>query len=159
LDVIKNLGVTLIPIEMPKADSGPIDFVLSTEAAAAFDDLVRSERFDQMTAEPERSAWVRSLRMHEFVPAVSYIQANRARYRLMEAFDGIFKGIDVFIGSRLGVTNLTGHPEINLVSGFNSQGQPASFRLTGRLFGEEEMLLLARAFQDKTGYHLKRPAL
>ncbi len=159
LEAIKSLGVRLVPIEMPKADSGPIDFVLSTEAAAAFDDLVRSDAFDQMTAEPERSAWVRSLRAHEFVPAVSYIQANRGRYRLMESFAGVFKDIDVFFGSRLGVTNLTGHPEISLRSGFNSQGQPSSLRLTGKLFGEEDILLLAHAYQSKTDFHLKRPNL
>lgn len=159
LETVKSLGVRLVPIEMPKADSGPIDFILSTEAAAAFDDLVRSDRFDLMTAEPERSSWVRSLRTHEFVPAVSYIQANRARFRLMEAFAGVFKDIDVFLGSRLGVTNLTGHPEISLVSGFNSQGQPASLRLTGNLFEEEDILLLAHAFQAKTNHHLLRPNL
>jgi len=159
LETIKGLGVRLVPVEMPKADSGPVDFVLSTEAAAAFDDLVRSDAFDQMTAEPERSAWVRSLRAHEFVPAVSYIQANRGRYRLMESFAGVFKDIDVFFGSRLGVTNLTGHPEISLVSGFNSQGQPSSLRLTGKLFGEEDILLLAHAYQSKTDFHLKRPSL
>jgi len=158
-EVVKSLGVRLVPVEMPKVDSGPIDFILSTEAAAAFDDLVRSEKFDQMTAEPERSSWVRSLRTHEFVPAVSYIQANRARFRLMEAFAVVFKEIDVLFGSRLGVTNLTGHPEISLVSGFNSQGQPASLRFTGKLFGEEDILLLAHAFQAKTDYHLKRPSL
>jgi Asp-tRNA(Asn)/Glu-tRNA(Gln) amidotransferase A subunit family amidase len=159
LAVIKSLGVKLVPIEMPRFDTAPIDFVLTTEAAAAFDELVRSERFDQMTAEPERSSWVGSLRLHELVPAVQYIQANRARYRLMEAFAKVFDGIDLFIGSQLGVTNLTGHPEISLVPGFTAQGQPASLRLTGRLFGEDDILLLAHAFQSRTDFHLRRPKI
>ena len=159
LAVIKSLGVKLIPIEMPKLDTAPIDFVLTVEAAAAFHDLVVSDRFDSMTAEPERSSWVGSMRQHEFVPAVEYIQANRARYRLMESFAKVFEGIDLFIGSQLGITNLTGHPEISLVSGFNAQGQPQSLRLTGRLFGEEDILLLAHAFQQKTDFHLRRPKL
>lgn len=159
LEVIRSLGVKLIPIEMPRMDTAPIDFVLTTEAAAAFDELVLSDRFDGMTAEPERSAWVGSLRQHQLVPAVAYIQANRARYRLMETFAKVFAGIDLFIGSQLGVTNLTGHPEISLVSGFSAQGQPSSLRLTGRLFGEEDILLLAKAFQTKTDFHLKRPKI
>ena len=159
LAVIKSLGVRLVPIEMPKFDTGPIDFILTTEAAAAFHDLVISDRFDSMTAEPERSSWVGSMRQHEFVPAVQYIQANRARTRLMESFAKVFEGIELFVGSQLGVTNLTGHPEISLVSGFNTQGQPLSLRLTGRLFGEEDILLLAHAFQGKTEYHLRRPKL
>ncbi len=159
LQVIRSLGVTLIPIEMPKMDTAPIDFVLTTEASAAFDELVLSDRFDGMSAEPERSGWVGSLRLHQLVPAVAYIQANRARYRLMETFAGVFSGIDLFIGSQLGVTNLTGHPEISLVPGFNAQGQPASLRFTGRLFGEEDILLLAHAFQLATDFHLRRPPL
>jgi Asp-tRNA(Asn)/Glu-tRNA(Gln) amidotransferase A subunit family amidase len=157
LAVIKSLGVKLVPIEMPKFDTNPIDFVLTAEAAAAFHELVLSDKFDQMSAEPERSSWVGSMRQHELVPAVQYIQANRARYRLMESFAKVFEGIDLFIGSQLSVTNLTGHPEISLLSGFNAQGQPQSLRLTGRLFGEENLLLLAHAFQQKTDFHVRRP--
>jgi Asp-tRNA(Asn)/Glu-tRNA(Gln) amidotransferase A subunit family amidase len=159
LEVIKGLGVKLIPIELPKLDSGPMDFLLTVEGAAAFDDLVRSDKFDQMSADPERSAWVNSLRTHELVPAVQYIQANRARYRLMEQFNAVFAGLDLFIGSMLGVTNLTGHPELSLPHGFDAKGQPMSLRFTGKLFGEEEMLLLARAYQEKTTFHRERPKL
>jgi len=57
------------------------------------------------------------------------------------------------------VTNLTGHPEISLPHGFDAKGQPTSLRLTGKLFGEEELLLLAAAYQSKTEFHLKRPKL
>ena len=159
LAVFKALGVNPIPIELPKVSSGDMDFILTTEAAAAFDELIRSDKLDLMSAEPERSSWVGSFRLHRFVPAVEYIQANRARYRLMQEFAKVFDKIDLFIGSSLGVTNMTGHPEISLPSGFDSKGQPASLRLTGRLFGEEDMLLLARAFQGKTDHHLKRPKL
>jgi len=159
LAVIKGLGVNLIPLELPKGSSGAMDFILTTEGAAAFDDLIRSDKLEMMSAEPERSAWVGSFRLHRFVPAVEYIQANRARYKLMEEFNQVFDKIDLFIGSSLSVTNLTGHPEISLPHGFDSKGQPTSLRFTGRLFGEEDMLLLARAFQSKTDFHLKRPKL
>jgi len=159
LDVIKGLGINLIPIELPKMDTAPIDFVLTTEGAAAFDDLVRTDKLDLMTPEPERSSWVGSFRQHEFVPAVQYIQANRARYKLMQTFAPVFDKVDLFIGSALGVTNLTGHPEISLPHGFDTKGQPTSLRFTGRLFGEEGLLLLAAAYQGKTEFHLKRPKL
>jgi aspartyl-tRNA(Asn)/glutamyl-tRNA(Gln) amidotransferase subunit A len=43
--------------------------------------------------------------------------------------------------------------------GFDSKGQPAVLRLTGKLFGEAGMLLLAHAFQQRTDFHLKRPKL
>jgi Asp-tRNA(Asn)/Glu-tRNA(Gln) amidotransferase A subunit family amidase len=159
LEVIRNLGLEPVAVELPKMGSGPMDFLLTTEAAAAFDDLVRSDRLDLMSAEPERSAWVSSFRLHEVVPAVQYIQANRARYRLMEAYHEFFKDMDVLIGSALGPTNLTGHPEVAFPHGFDSKGQPAVLRLTGKLFGEAGMLLLAHAFQQRTDFHRKRPKL
>ncbi|OGD15367.1 MAG: hypothetical protein A2W20_07820 [Candidatus Aminicenantes bacterium RBG_16_66_30] len=159
LDVIRKLGVEPFPVELPKLGSGPMDFLLTTEAAAAFDDLVRGGKLDLMSAEPERSAWVGSFRLHEFVPAVQYIQANRARFRLMEAYHAFFKDMDVLIGSALGPTNLTGHPEIAFPHGFDSKGQPAVLRLTGRLFGDADILLLAHAFQQRTDFHSRRPKL
>jgi Asp-tRNA(Asn)/Glu-tRNA(Gln) amidotransferase A subunit family amidase len=112
-----------------------------------------------MSQPPERSSWVETFRLHRFVPAVEYIQANRARYLLMEEFDKLFSDIDLFIGSALGPTNLTGHPEISIPHGFDQRGQPTSLRLTGKLFGEEEILQLAHAFQGKTDFHLKRPKI
>jgi len=159
LAVIRTLGVNLIPLELPKVSSSAMDFLLTTEGAAAFDDLIRSDKLEMMSAEPERSSWVGSFRLHRFVPAVEYIQANRARYRLMEEFHKVFETIDLFIGSSLGVTNMTGHPEISLPHGFDSKGQPASLRLTGKLFGDEDILLVAHAFQSKTDHHSKRPKL
>jgi Asp-tRNA(Asn)/Glu-tRNA(Gln) amidotransferase A subunit family amidase len=159
LETIRGLGVEPVPVELPKLGSGPMDFLLTTEAAAAFDGLVRSDKLDLMAAEPERSAWVGSFRLHEFVPAVQYVQANRARYRLMEAYHEFFKDLDVLVGSALGPTNLTGHPEMALPQGFDSRGQPAALRLTGRLFGEADILLLAHAFQGRTDFHLRRPPL
>jgi Asp-tRNA(Asn)/Glu-tRNA(Gln) amidotransferase A subunit family amidase len=159
LDVIRGLGVEPFPVELPEMGSGPMDFLLTTEAAAAFDDLVRSDKLDLMATEPERSAWVGSFRLHEFVPAVQYIQANRARYRLMEAYHEFFKDMDVLVGSALGPTNLTGHPEMAFPHGFDSKGQPAVLRLTGRLFGDADILLLAHALQQRTDFHLRRPKL
>jgi Asp-tRNA(Asn)/Glu-tRNA(Gln) amidotransferase A subunit family amidase len=159
LRVIRSLGVDLKPIELPKMTTDAIDFVLTAEAAAAFDDLIRSDKLDMMSAEPERSSWVGSFRLHRFVPAVEYIQANRARYRLMEEYAALFAGLDLFVGSALSATNLTGHPEISIPHGFDSKGQPTSLRFTGKLFGESEILLLAHAFQKKTDHHLKRPRL
>jgi len=78
---------------------------------------------------------------------------------MMEEFDKVFADVDLFLGSSLALTNLTGHPEISLPHGFDSKGQPGSLRITGRLFGEEQMLLLAHAFQQKTDFHLRRPRL
>jgi Asp-tRNA(Asn)/Glu-tRNA(Gln) amidotransferase A subunit family amidase len=159
LNTLKALGLQLKPIELPKLPADDLGFILSTESAAAFDDLTRSEKLDMMSAEPEKSSWVETFRLHRFVPAVEYIQANRLRYRLMEQFNDVFKEIDLFVGSSLVITNLTGHPEISFPDGFDTKGQPLSLQLTGSLFGEQNILLLAHAFQSKTDFHRKQPKI
>jgi Asp-tRNA(Asn)/Glu-tRNA(Gln) amidotransferase A subunit family amidase len=159
LEAIRSLGIKLKPIELPKLDAESLGFILTTESAAAFDELTRTGKLDQMSEPPERSNWVEAFRQHRFVPAVEYIQANRARYRMMEEFAKVFTEVDLFVGSSLALTNLTGHPEISLPHGFDSKGQPGSLRFTGKLFGEEQLLLLAHAFQQRTDFHQRRPKL
>jgi len=148
LGLIRELGVEVQPIELD-VTSQHLDFLLFTEAAAAFDALAREDGDDSMRPDPESSAWPDSFRLHRFVPAVEYIQANRLRARKIEQLHEVFEDIDLFVGSALGLTNLTGHPEISVPYGFTSQGTPTAFSLTGKLFGEEAILQLAQAFQAK----------
>ena len=112
-----------------------------------------------MMGEPESSRWPEAFRLHRFVPAVEYIQANRVRTLMVKALDELFADIDLFIGSDLALTNLTGHPEIVMPHGFRSDGTPTNLRFTGKLFGEASIALLAHAFQKQTHHHLKRPNL
>jgi Asp-tRNA(Asn)/Glu-tRNA(Gln) amidotransferase A subunit family amidase len=57
-------------------------------------------------------------------------------------------------------TNLTGHPSVVVPNGFTSDGRaPTSITFTGRLHGEAELLAVAHAWQQATGFHLKRPPL
>ena len=157
LNLLMSMGVELKPIELPDLPSRSIGFILSTESAAAFDHLTRSVRDNMMV--PEQSTWPDTFRRQRFIPAVEYIQANRLRTRIIEEFNEVFDDLDLFVGSSLSLTNLTGHPEISLPHGFNSEGNPTNLRFTGKLFGEAEILLLAHAFQSATDHHLKHPNL
>jgi aspartyl-tRNA(Asn)/glutamyl-tRNA(Gln) amidotransferase subunit A len=47
---------------------------------------------------------------------------------------------------------------ISVPNGF-SQGSPTALHVTGKLFGEQEILLLAHAFQANTDFHAKHPRL
>ncbi len=157
LEVLRSLGVRLRPVEPPELEDRALGFILSTESAAAFDGLTRSGLDRAMRAEPEKSIRPDRFRLHRLVPAVEYLRANRIRTRLIEQLGEWFEDLDLFVGSRLGLTNLTGHPEITLPSGFDSQGQPTSLRFTGRLFGDADISLLAHAYQQRTDHHLRRP--
>ena len=158
LDVIRGLGVQVAPFTLPDLPTQAIGFILGTEAAAAFDAPTLTAQLDSMRAAPEESQWPDSFRTSRFVPAVEYLQAQRMRMRIIDELHEALGDVDLFIGSNLGLTNLTGHPEISLPNGF-FQGTPTSLRVTGKLFGEAEILLLAHAYQAATDHHLQHPLL
>jgi Asp-tRNA(Asn)/Glu-tRNA(Gln) amidotransferase A subunit family amidase len=62
-------------------------------------------------------------------------------------------------GKTLLAANLTGQPSIVMPNGFREDGTPASITFTGQLFGEADLLTVAKAYQDRTGHHLARPPL
>jgi len=158
LRVIRSLGVEVVPFDLPEVAIEAIDFIRYAETAAAFDDLTRNGKLGEVEHGPEQSPRPAEIRPARFIPAVEYIQANRYRLRVMEQVDAAMSGLDLFIGANLLLTNRTGHPVISLPSGF-FEASPTGLQLTGKLFGEPELLLLAHAFQSRTDHHLKRPSL
>ena len=56
-------------------------------------------------------------------------------------------------------TNVTGQPIVVIPCGHLDGWRPVTATLVGKLFGEGEILAVAKAFQDATDHHLKRPAL
>jgi len=161
LQVFREMGVTLVPITLPDFPIDPLKLILFVEAAAAFDELTRSNQDDLLVRQVE-DAWPNFFRLARFVPAVEYIQANRIRTLLMAAMNDIFAQVDAYIGPSLGgdnllLTNLTGHPALTLPTGLGEDGLPTSITLTGRLYDEAMILALGRAFQRETDFHKARP--
>ena len=158
LRLIRSLGVTLVPFSLPDVPIEAIDFIRYAETSAAFDDATRSGILRDVEQGPEQSRRPDEIRAGHFIPAVEFIQANRFRMRVMEQLDHAFGDLDLFIGSNQAITNRTGHPVVSIPNGF-SHGSPTALHLTGKLFGEPEILLLAHAFQAKTDFHLQHPRL
>ena len=162
LDVLRKLGVELVPIELPAISPAALRFVLTAEGAAAFDDLTRSGRDAQMVLQ-NRSAWPNTFRSSRFIPAVEYIQAQRVRSLLIEQMDTQLKGLDAYIapsfGPNLTLTNLTGQPAIAIPNGFTAAGLPTTITFMGQLFEEGKLLALAKAYQDATEFDEKHPNL
>ena len=161
LRILESLGVELIPMELPDLPVSALSFILSAEAGAAFDELTRAGRDDELVRQIE-NAWPNVFRQSRTIPAVEYIQANRARTLVMREMDRILDGLDCWVtpsfgGSNLLLTNLTGHPTVVVPNGFRSDGTPTSVTFNGRLFGESQILALARAYQEATGFHHRRP--
>ncbi len=140
-----------------------LSFILSAEAAAAFDELTRSGKDDLMVRQI-KNAWPNVFRQSRFIPAVEYINANRIRYELIQEMYELMQTIDLYVapswqGPNLLLTNLTGHPAVVVPNGFTEEGTPTSISFTGKLFGEGTVLAAAHAFQNARGYHKRHPEL
>jgi Asp-tRNA(Asn)/Glu-tRNA(Gln) amidotransferase A subunit family amidase len=178
---LREMGVNLVAVEMPKLPYQAMVVMLTAEAAAAFDDLTRSGKDKLLTAQKDYD-WPNTFRSARFIPAVEYIQAARARRMAMREVAKVFQGFDVIVAptqsEQLVITNLTGHPSVILPNGlrgsdapkppsddpgdFRNAGGPgtmASLTFLGNLYGEAKLLAFARAYQEATGFHLQHPKL
>jgi Asp-tRNA(Asn)/Glu-tRNA(Gln) amidotransferase A subunit family amidase len=207
LEIVQSLGVKPMPITIPEAPSDVLGF--GVESAAFFYDMVATGN-DKKMSNPGRAA---SWRPANLIPAVDYIQSQRARSIMMAKLAEATADVDVYIvpvqnfgggggrggrgagapatdgaaappvpppsdgagsgGGRGGrgnfmrspvqrhfsMANAAGYPAVNLVNGFLDSGSPAAITFYARPFGEQELLALAKAYQDAAGFHGKHPAL
>ena len=164
------LGVKLIEFDIPRF---PVTVTAhNVEMAVFFDEFVRSDRVYEMTREG-RAAGFRASRL---IPAVEYLQSQRARMMMMMDLAKATDGIDVFLIPRGGggggggggqpeglsassQCNYATYPALAVPNGFNDEDMPTSMTFFARPFGESELLAVAKAYQDASGHHLKSPTI
>jgi Asp-tRNA(Asn)/Glu-tRNA(Gln) amidotransferase A subunit family amidase len=170
LAVLEKAGVKMTPIELPKFPTGNIRFLLTAEAATAFDDITRDGRVNQLSGQ-DPGDWPNSFRTSRFITAVEYLRAQRLRVLLMREMDKLMSQWDVFVSpapnsASLTITNLTGHPAVCLPCGFLDtpganngplQHLPQSIMFTGGLYDEASPLRVALAFEKATSWHTMHP--
>lgn len=161
LDTLRELGAQVVPIALPAGAIEGLSLIMEVEAAAAFDELLRSGAVNQLTRQGEQS-WANVFRRARLISAVEYLQANRLRVLLMRQMAALFKTVDAYAmppnyDSHLTLTNLTGHPAIALPNGMTERNTPTAITFVSQLYDEATLLRLAAAFQQATEYHLKRP--
>jgi Asp-tRNA(Asn)/Glu-tRNA(Gln) amidotransferase A subunit family amidase len=181
LTALRKMGVSLVPLEMPKFPFGDITPVLEAEAAAAFDDLTISGR-DALLAGQAANDWPNTFRVAHFYSAVDYVQAMRARSLAIAEMTKLFSTVDVIVtpsdGVQLTATNLTGHPAVIVPNGIRGDdapkpaspeegalrnvggpGTPVSLTFLGALYSDARLAAFARAYQEATGFHRLHPQL
>lgn len=163
LDVLRKLGVALIPIKLPDYHAGAMRIILNAEGAAAFNNLTLSNRDDEMVRQG-KNAWPNIFRTSRFIPAVEYLEANRARSVLIQKMDSVMQEVDVYVspafgGGNLLITNLTGHPSVVLPNGFTDGGEPVSITFTGGLYDEGVLLEVTEKYQQATDFHERHPKM
>ena len=148
-------GFDLIPLDFQLPHKGE-GIMMLVEASAAFDEFTRSTTDDQI----EDQKWPNYHRAHRFVPAVEYLQAARYRTLMIQEMNEIMKDVDVYIEMSWSTnwsTNVTGLPIVVVPCGFHKNGQATSVTFVGKPFQEAKLMAVAKAYQDATDYHLKKP--
>ena len=180
LDRLRAMGVVLTPAELPEFHFSALLNVLSAEGAAAFDELTLSGRDALLTGQKPYD-WPNEFRTARFIPAVDYIQAQRARTLAIAAMHELFLGFDVIVtpsgGSQLTATNLCGQPAVIVPNGlrgddapvfsagkdewpdYGGPGTPVSITFLAPLYDEAKACALAAAYQQKTGFHRLHPKI
>jgi len=160
LTTLAEFGAELVPMELPEFPLNALQMILYVEAAAAFDELTRSDR-DELLIRQSEKYWPNQFRTARLVPAVEYIQVQRLRRRLMEKMAEVMASIDLYVapaeGDNVWLTNLTGHPVVTLLNGFGDDGMPASISLVGQLDDEARLLAVAKRVQVAGDYHTRIP--
>ncbi len=120
--------------------------------------------------------------------AVEYVRAQRTRQHMIQQLGEIFTTVDALIlpahpasaypldartvlvdgheedlfaaNTRFTrLFNLTGHPAIVVPCGFTMDGLPIALQIVGRPFEEVIMLRVARAYEQATDWHRRRPPI
>lgn len=161
LQDLGRAGAAIEPAEFPITPAGPLLLLLTAEAATAFDDITRDGSVTQLKGQSPGD-WPNTFRSARLIPAVEYIRAQRARTLLMKEMDQLMSKWDVLVSptgsATLGVTNLTGHPQLCVPCGFMN-GEPQAVLFTGRLYEEGTPLRLGLAYENATEWHTKHPVV
>jgi Asp-tRNA(Asn)/Glu-tRNA(Gln) amidotransferase A subunit family amidase len=94
LDDLRSLGMTLTPIDIPEWSVSVTAH--NVEMAVFFDELLRSGRAD-LLGQQRRADGLRSARL---IPAVEYLQSQRARTMMMMRLAKATAGVDVYLVPR-----------------------------------------------------------
>jgi aspartyl-tRNA(Asn)/glutamyl-tRNA(Gln) amidotransferase subunit A len=153
--------------------------ILFAEAASAFEDLVQDGALGELTAPEDRYG----LYARDAILAKDYIRALRLRAVVARQVDGILARFDALVApgrfmvaNRLGepfrsafggtmrdpvgaIGNAAGLPAVAVPNGFGERGLPTSLQFVGRAFGENAILAAARAYQARTDWHRRHPAI
>lgn len=185
LDAAKRAGLELVEVKLPDLPYGELGNIVSVEAAAAFEELTTSNKDDLLKWQND-FAWPNTFRTNHYFPAISYVQVQRLRRQVMEAFADVMKDVDALIhpnyaANLLLIGNMTGHPTLAMRAGFIEQPTRTGFgsyvppqnieagtethmvpragSLTGHLFDEGRLLAIGAAIEKELNIWNKRPEL
>ena len=137
--------------------------ILNVESSLAFHDFLEQKLDEQMVVKRRVRGW----REAQATTAIDYLNAQRERYQMMQKMAEFMADWDLYVSSSgdLALTNMTGHPSVVLPYKFGKdqrtyqKEQPQCTTIIGSLFGDDQLLSVAHAYQGKTDWHSRKPDL
>ena len=181
LRVLGRFAEVVEDVEFPSLPFGEaVGTIIRAESASAFRDLLESGEVQKLRSPAGRWGGYAAA----MVLAVDYLQAMRARGVMKRALDELYARYDALVApSRATVSypvdvdfdkaypgffggppviqagNAAGQPALSVLNGFGLKDLPTGIQFTGRVWGEGRLLEIARAYQEATDWHKRRPPL
>ncbi|PKA59401.1 Glutamyl-tRNA(Gln) amidotransferase subunit A, chloroplastic/mitochondrial [Apostasia shenzhenica] len=173
VQVLSSMGVKVVPFKLNytiKSVQGILNVTMDVDMLSHFDKWQRSGQDDRYEAQDQ---WPVELRRARLIPAVDYLQAQRARGKLIQEVSDSFT-VDAFIGNatdweKVCLGNLVGMPVVVVPTGFKSITDPPEggtrrrTTVTTGIYAPPDhdhiALALAMAYQSATDHHLQRPPI
>jgi Asp-tRNA(Asn)/Glu-tRNA(Gln) amidotransferase A subunit family amidase len=184
LEVVKQLGMTAVPVTLPNWPYDSLNVILFAESAAAFEKVTLDGEVDQLKMQTP-DAWPNTFRQSRFLSAVDFVQADRLRRKVAEEVARVMKEVDLLLvpslrDEQLVIFNFTGHPSLTLRAGFVEVSEarsdwapdpkhplpkfdpprrvPHGVTLVGRLFDEGTLCAAGVALEQAFRVADERPA-
>jgi aspartyl-tRNA(Asn)/glutamyl-tRNA(Gln) amidotransferase subunit A len=182
--VLKKLGATLVEVKIPDVEYA-VDccFVLAWAEAAHYHRKWLATRPEDYG--PDLRDLLQGAATYL---ATDYLQAQRVRARIRQAFRALFERVDVLVSptallpatphgrltAKLGerevsvmelaasltpVANVTGEPACSVPCGLTREGLPVGLMIHGPTFADARVLAVAHAYQQASDWHMRRPKL
>jgi amidase len=182
-EAFRRLGAEIVPVRIPSTAEALRAWtpIFCTEAAISHRATYPAK------ANLYSPAFAQVLEQGAKTPKADYDRAQAVRTAFTTALEGLFAEVDLILSPALPYPtptnafmdtllreggdalerliaftaphNMSGSPTLSLPGGFDAAGLPLGFQLVGPHWGEALLLRAGHAYQQETGWHLRRPAL
>lgn len=174
--VLEGLGAQVEPFSFAEVTEyvGAQTTIIYAEAAAYHARWLAERPQDYTASVRER------LQIGSLLPAIDYVNAQRARRLLIERANRVMERYDVLLSPTVPVPaptideserpevnnnlarftrlfNMLGGPTASVPCGFTTSGLPIGLQIAGRAWEENTVLRLAHAYEQATPWHSRQP--
>jgi aspartyl-tRNA(Asn)/glutamyl-tRNA(Gln) amidotransferase subunit A len=175
IELLESLGAKCEGVSLPQFPYDEVaEIIVAAESTCSFEELISTGKVHELADTSQQAGILAG----QEIKAIDYLKAMRMRTWLQETFAPIWKRCDVllsptslsvapsvhekvngmFLTPIVAAGNILGLPAISLPCGFAKSGLPVALSIAGPAFEENLLLQIARAYQDATDWHRRRPS-